>query len=458
MTMDKKSLTERTGFKVAVVAVAVLLLCIMLACVGYVIYQSNRAKVSEKATATAAALSQLHQVQTLTARPTITRAPTRTATPTPSLTFTITPSFTPSFTPTITITRPVTYAWSVPEVVDNAYKVGVFPAMVFDLQGQPNIIYLDNENEALKYAFKSLNRWDVKTLVDPRYSPTPGKTSPGRDGFFNSLAWKQDVLALSYYIENRQRIVYAYQEGITWKFNDSLKPVEAASTSLVIDSSGTPGIAYFDNLTGELTFAHLKPPNTWQKTVIDTTTKEGVKFPLVYDSQKGLYYICYFKEGKGLYFGEWDNKDKPNWTITPVDANPSIGYYPALALDGQGNPHISYYDQGNGRLMYASLDGSTWKTEVVDSQGDVGKYSAIAVNSQGTIFIAYYDASGKALKSAVQTSSGWDVTTVDANVGNYTLNLDGSLIALALDLQDVPHIAYYDAVSRTLKYASAAEK
>jgi hypothetical protein len=60
------------------------------------------------------------------------------------------------------------------------------------------------------------------------------------------------------------------------------------------------------------------------------------------------------------------------WNITTVDSAGNVGLYTSIALDGNGYPHISYYDSTHEYLKYAYKDASGWHTEVVDSTGSVG--------------------------------------------------------------------------------------
>ena len=62
-----------------------------------------------------------------------------------------------------------------------------------------------------------------------------------------------------------------------------------------------------------------------------------------------------------------------------------------LALDGAGNPSISYIDSTNTSLKFAYFNGTSWVTETVDNSGDVGSYSALALDSSGNPSISYYD-------------------------------------------------------------------
>jgi hypothetical protein len=47
------------------------------------------------------------------------------------------------------------------------------------------------------------------------------------------------------------------------------------------------------------------------------------------------------------------NNNSTCWTRETVDAFPKVGKHTSLALDSYGRPHISYYDESNGNLIYA---------------------------------------------------------------------------------------------------------
>src|SRR5437667_8436551 len=68
-------------------------------------------------------------------------------------------------------------------------------------------------------------------------------------------------------------------------------------------------------------------------------------------------------------------------------ADPSthfVGQYTSLALDGLGQPNISYYDNDDGNLKYAHKSGASWVIEVADpSTDDVGLFTSIALDGSG---------------------------------------------------------------------------
>jgi hypothetical protein len=133
------------------------------------------------------------------------------------------------------------------------------------------------------------------------------------------------------------------------------------------------------------------------------------------------------------------------WLTETVSSSDGIKGNLSLAVDGAGNPHVSYYVY-TGNLMHAWHDGASWHVETVDGSASVGQYTSLALDSSDLPRISYYG-SGVGLKYARYDGAAWHIETVDStgNVGQYT--------SLALDQSDRPHISYFDNDNGDLKYA-----
>jgi hypothetical protein len=175
--------------------------------------------------------------------------------------------------------------------------------------------------------------------------------------------------------------------------------------------------------------------------------------------------------------------------------------YNSLALDGDGDAHISYFDDTNDDLKYATDRFGAWTTEVVDPGG---RHSiSIAADYYGIPHISYFSMSNE-LKYAVWVGGGagncfagsnWDCETINGGIygihssialdgtanphilfssqmedlkyatkngGSWTIETIDTTFpigpppftgSIALDSADVPHVAYHDDVLSALKYA-----
>ena len=134
------------------------------------------------------------------------------------------------------------------------------------------------------------------------------------------------------------------------------------------------------------------------------------------------------------------------WGSTIVDSEGIVGLHSSLALDGNGQPHISYHNVGNDDLKYAHFDGNFWSTQVVDPVGNVGSYTSIAVDSNNNPRICYCDTGNDHLKYAYYDGNNWHKESIDISEGGrkYT--------SMALDSQDRPHISFFQCCPDNILY------
>ena len=129
------------------------------------------------------------------------------------------------------------------------------------------------------------------------------------------------------------------------------------------------------------------------------------------------------------------------WNIETIDSVGLVGHYTSLKLDSSGNPHISYYDWGNGDLKYARKIGGVWAIEPVDSAGDVGSYSSLALDSNGNPHIGYYDGTNDELKYAQKVGGSWNLEVVLSAI--WVVPGVSGAVSLALDpIWEYPHISF----------------
>jgi hypothetical protein len=137
-------------------------------------------------------------------------------------------------------------------------------------------------------------------------------------------------------------------------------------TSVRVDSQYTPPrphLAYYDADHGDLKYAYGTGPDVWN--------------------------LSWYSE-----------------TLDTGGAEGDVGQYTSLALDGDGYPHVSYYDVDGENLKYTYQDEDGWYPEIVDDAGDVGRWSSLAIDGAGSVHIAYYDATNDTVKYAYKASDG----------------------------------------------------
>jgi hypothetical protein len=140
-------------------------------------------------------------------------------------------------------------------------------------------------------------------------------------------------------------------------------------------------------------------------------------------------------------------------SIVVVDNLGTVGQYTSMVLDSTNNPIISYYNatQAKLKVMHCFEKNCAKFNSIVtpDAASNVGKYTSIALDSNGNPVVSYYDEAGHALKvlhcGNSSCSTGNTIATPDSidNVGQYT--------SITVDSNNKPVVSYYDVTKGILK-------
>ncbi len=304
--------------------------------------------------------------------------------------------------------------------------------------------------------------------VSATWTNTDVDVDPGSDiGEYASLALDGVKNKVAYYNESSKDLKYAECDSdCTNNANWSSVTIDSSGdvgtfTSLALDS-GKPRISYYYKGSKDLRYASCDATCTsvgnWTIVTVVSSGDVGKYTSIALDGSKPR--ISYYnKSDKDLMYAFCDVTctSAGNWATVTVQSSGDVGEYTSLQLDG-GKPRISYFDDDNEGLRYASCDSGcgsagNWTTVLVDSGDFVGEHNDLVLDS-GKPRVSYYDKDNKDLKYAFCDSTcisagNWTVVAVDFtdDVGEYTsISLDGV----------EPRISYYDKDNKNLKYAACS--
>ncbi|MBP1702127.1 MAG: exported protein of unknown function [Chloroflexi bacterium] len=376
----------------------------------------------------------------------------------------------------------------------NVDSVGPFTSLALDSSGNPHISYLFNgsppgfTNKALRYAVRKSGVWTVEDLDygnlgwdtsigvdsngvvhisyynfgsgDLKYLTKSGKNvsiftlaSSGDVGRYTSLAIYGKIIGISYKNLSTGALHYIANGGSGWNTNWSVDVATEVGlyTSLATNQAGKGMITYFDETNDDVKIAQGWGP-TWQLGILDGSNSIGPYSSAKYNSKSEPQIAYYDLTNGDLKFAYWYNNA---WKFQTVASSNTVGQFVSLAIDGQDRPHVAYYHATNQDLVYAYANWDAtnlkwvWAFEgPVDSVGDVGQYASLGLDANGKPHIAYYDATKKVLKYAFKSMlDAWVVETVDntAHVGKFA--------SLAVSGVADIYITYYDETLGDLKFA-----
>ena len=218
-------------------------------------------------------------------------------------------------------------------------------------------------------------------------------------------------------------------------------------SSAAYGSDGTLYLAWFDQQTHTLEFAHRSSAGAWSSIQqVDPQAGTGQEMSLAVGPNNTVAIAYYDAADVQLRYAALSGS---SWSIQNVDTSAGAGVDPALAFTSDGHPAISYYNKKSQHLFFATTRRGKWSTTLVDSSANVGQYSSLAYNAATGYFgIAYDDSSHGYFKYAAQTAGSWAVSIADKST-----KAGGNGISLAFNHSNLPAFSYFDAYNADLKFA-----
>jgi len=341
-----------------------------------------------------------------------------------------------------TLSLPQVEARNGPFAAAGPNGVGMYSSMAVDANNRVHVSYYDANLETLKYATWNGIQWSCLTL----------DTAVDGSKFTSIAVDGSNYPHISYFNEKYDQLRYAFYDGKNWWVEEVTPRVSKTGpyTSIAVETDGTPHISFYDFQDGVLMYATRTGDDaeSWEYTVVNddsdvgrytsiALTPDGVPCMSYYDvTNQDLLYSC----GAG--------------SSTVITSTGSVGLYSSLAFEvyTSGNttnwrPHVSYFNETNGKFMHAIQVDGKWKFYDIDQSFDVGMSSSLEFNASGTPYISYFNQSGNDLMLATREGASWGTQVVTDTLSN------GFFSSLDIDSSGKPHVAYYEANRGDLWYA-----
>lgn len=266
--------------------------------------------------------------------------------------------------------------------------------------GTPFIAYHDHQDTGFDpnlgdevVAILRDGNWELVTVEDV-----------GHDGWDNSIFVDGDGNWHTVAIDPAQ---FGSQAGVEYATNagGGVKVSQVGSgpivyefgTSIQLDNDGLPGIAYYDQDETAQAYARFDG-NQWTVELVDQNGDAGRYSNLIYDTDNNPHISYYVFDGEttgDVRHAWWDGSE---WQIENVDRLEDVRQgrvgarkITALALDAVGNLHIAYTDRG--RVVYGQQSEEGWVVQELPKNSDkiLGQLVELKLDGNGNPHLVWYE-------------------------------------------------------------------
>lgn len=359
----------------------------------------------------------------------------------------------------------------VPQVADFLDNVGVDPAIAVTPDGVPFIVYLGFPQELAEDEVPTQRPIGAPSVpgvllanledgiwtrgavaieeeianVDVAFSPAFGSDVPGLSpGSASGLAIAADTDGNLHVVwSDSNGLWYATNAGGGFVVDQVTRGGSVSGASIAVDDSGNPWAAYYTSgLDGSTVRAATVESGLWT-----TITLPGVASAEACATCRtaigvgagGSPMVAYTDGGRSVSVAE------PETGATQAVGDGGQGL--SMAVDGEGNPHLSYY--AGGKVVVARSAGGVWQTtDVADVSSETpsseGAATSLDVDEEGATYVAWRDEGSDSVVLA--SNEGGEFQPIET--GDTQDGLSPSL-AVTSDGASV-FVAWYDSVEQNL--------
>ncbi|MBN1425661.1 hypothetical protein JXA88_13985 [Candidatus Fermentibacteria bacterium] len=336
--------------------------------------------------------------------------------------------------------------WTI-QAVPGSEGAEFYTSLALDADGTPHVAYFDSTAQSLKHAWRIAVEWRVDTVDES-----------DRVGEYCSIALdSQGYPRISYWDWAHRNLKYASWDGSVWvKETVGAEGSSGGATSLVLEEDGTPHISF--GASEQHKYA-TKVGSTWEIVTIcwtqDILSHHSTSIGLDPLGAPRIVYSYAYYDGYNFHsMLEYACPDSAGWILEVADSEGlGVGEYCSLAMDPEGNPHVSYcrslgYERGD--LDYAFWDGFSWRYETVAMghliNQSVGQHSSLAEDGDGRAHVSFWSPPGN-LCYSVRDDSGWTTSEIGF----------AGACDLAVDTMNRPHIISTGLDGSGIFYAHSTE-
>jgi hypothetical protein len=208
------------------------------------------------------------------------------------------------------------------------------------------------------------------------------------------------------------------------------------ASSVAIDASGQPCIAYYAAATRDLKYA-VKSGGTWTISTVVSTGSVGDSPSLAFDSSGNPHIAFVDGTNDKIKLASWNGA---SWDITDVVSGNDNEFNVCLDFDSSDTPHILFFGAVSPYYPYmAKYNGASWDAVQIDSDNG-GEMGGIVIDDTDRVHVCYTyftdDPTKHGIKYAYSDGGAWTVQILASNA--YSCNCSD----IAIDSNNYPHVVY----------------